>query len=146
MTSLVDLCLELPYKERLNLCQAIKDSLLRERKEKRQIHMNRGAVLLEYMRNILGMEIPMTSRLSEFAWARTMVTYQLTKEGYSSNEIGRMIHKDHSTIIYMRNKMETALRYPNAYKDILDIWKQFQKQIQDDIHEGTDQNTISLGG
>lgn len=145
MTSIIDLCMELPYRDRLNLCQALKDSIIRERKEKRQVHMNRGAVLLGYMRSILGREIPVNSRLSEFVWARTMVAYQLTTEGYSSNEIARMIHKDHATILYMRNKMQDALHYPNAYKDIIDIWMQFQNKIQDDIHKGTDQNTISLG-
>jgi len=99
-----------------------------------------------YMEEILGEPIPVKSREVRFVWARTMVAYQLTQEGYTTEEAGRMMGKTHSDIIHLRNKMQDALDYSYAYKDIIDIWKQFQKLIDHDIHKGTTENPVRLGG
>jgi hypothetical protein len=75
-----------------------------------------------------------------------MVAFQMCKEGYSTTEVGRQMMKDHSTIIHLRNKMQDVFELPQMYGDILEIWNRFQKQIQDDIHKGTTENPVSLGG
>ena len=121
-----DQCLSLPYLDRLNLCEELINTILQERREKRPPHPNRCQILLEKMGQILGEPVQFKSRESKFVWARTMVAYQLTQEGFSLTETGRMIGKNHATIIHMRKKMEDALAYHYAYKDIVDIWKQFQ--------------------
>lgn len=139
-------CLEMPYRYRLNLCAALQESILQERMDGKKPVCNRGDILLEMMGEILGEPVDLKSRDARFVWARTMVTYQLLQEGFSTTEAGRMIGKDHSTVINMRMRMQDALDLPQAYKDIINIWKQFQNKIDNEIHRGTTQDLISLGG
>lgn len=146
MITLREMCLGLPYKERLNLCSDLQESIVRERRDGRNPNSSRGEILLGYMAEIVGEPIPVKSRESRFVWARTMVAYQLTQEGFTTGEAGRMIGKDHSTITFLKQKMQDALEYAYAFQDIIDIWKQFQNKLQDEIHRGTTQDLISLGG
>lgn len=139
-------CLEMPYRYRVNLCAALQESILQERMDGKKPVCSRGEILLEMMGEILGEPVDLKSRDARFVWARTMVTYQLLQEGFSTTEAGRMIGKDHSTAINMRRRMQDALDLPQAYKDIIDIWKQFQNKIDNEIHRGTTQDLISLGG
>ncbi len=146
MTELTERCLELPYKERVELCSEIRQSILREWEEQIREKPGRGVILLGYMGEILGEPIPVSSRESRFVWARTMVAFQLLKEGYTTTEVGRMIGRDHSSVTSMRHRMQDALDYSFAYKDIIHIWKQFQNKLQDEIHRGTTENPVGLGG
>lgn len=139
-------CLEMPYRYRLNLCAALQESILQERMDGKKLVCNRGDILLEMMGEILGEPVDLKSRDARFVWARTMVTYQLLQEGFSTTEAGRMIGKDHSTVINMRMRMQDALDLPQAYKDIINIWKQFKEKIDHDILERTTKNLVSLGG
>lgn len=139
-------CLEMPYRYRLNLCAALQESILQERMDGKKPVCSRGDILLEMMGEILGEPVDLKSRDARFVWARTMVTYQLLQEGFSTTEAGRMIGKDHSTVINMRRRMQDALSLPQAYRDIVEIWNEFQKRIQDDIHKRTTENPVSLGG
>lgn len=139
-------CLEMPYRYRLNLCAALQESILQERMDGKKPVCSRGDILLEMMGEILGEPVDLKSRDARFVWARTMVTYQLLQEGFSTMEAGRMIGKDHSTVINMRMRMQDALDLPQAYKDIINIWKQFKEKIDHDILERTTENLISLGG
>lgn len=98
-------------------------------------YRNRGYILLAHMGDILGEPVKLKSKERRFVLARTMVAYQLRSEGYTTLDAGRMMGKDHSTISYLTHKMKDALELDYAYKDIVYMWKQFQKLIQDDIHE-----------
>ena len=144
MTTLLDRCLELPYSERLNLCSAIQNSLLMERKEGVNTHQNRGQILMGMMEEIQGEPVPDKSRKPRWVWCRRMVAYQLLLEGYSLHETGRMIGKDHATVVQMRHRMQDAFCYPYAYRDILELWKNFQKKIDNDIQRETTQHIICL--
>lgn len=107
----------------------------------------RCSMLLGEMADILGVKyISYVSRIPCHVWARTMVAYQMIREGYSTLEIGHQMEKDHATITHMKNKMKDALSLPQAYQDILPIWNEFQKRIYNDIHKGTTENPVSLGG
>lgn len=130
--ALRDRCFALPYKERQALMDEIKESLIRDKKQMRR--SDRGRILLEYMEEIIGESIPVRCRDAKCVWARTMVAYQLLKEGFTTLDAGRMLGKQYTTIIHMRHKMQDALDVPWAYKDIIDIWKRFQNRLQDDIH------------
>lgn len=107
----------------------------------------RCSILMGEMAKALGWEtIPLESRESHHVWARTMVAYQMCKEGYTRTEIGRQMLKNHSTVTHMRNKMQDVFVLPQMYGDILEMWDKFQKQIDNEIHTGTNQDLISLGG
>lgn len=137
--SLEEICLQLPIKDRAELCRVLQDSITRERKE-------RPAFLKRAMSEVLGVDdIPVKSRRAELVWARSILAYQLVKEGMTASEAGRFLGKDHSTIIYMRRRVEDALMYPKQYTDVIYIWKQFQKRIEDETTDkGTSQDIVCL--
>lgn len=60
---------------------------------------------------------------------RSFVSYQLRKEEYGYCEIGRMLGRDHSTVIYLFNKMNDMLSVPNAYRVEMEKWKEFQRLV-----------------
>lgn len=126
-------CLQLSDKEKLRICADLLDSLVHKRREKNPA--DRGQVLLGYMAEIYGMPILINSRKQKFVWARTMVSYQLLEEGFRQAEVARMMGLTHASIIHLKHKMEDVIDLPEAFQDIMDIWKQFQNKIQDDIHE-----------
>ena len=108
----------------------------------------RCSILLGTMAAALGWEkpIPYEGREPHFVWARTMVAYQMSKEGYTTIEIGRQMMKNRTTIIHLLKKMQDVFAFPLMYEDVLKMWYKFQKQIEYDIHERTTENPISLGG
>ena len=110
------------------------------------IPVERPAFLKRMMAEVLGVDdIPVKSRRAEFVWARSILAYQLVKEGMTASEAGRFLGKDHSTIIYMRRRVEDALMYPKQYTDVIYIWKQFQKKIEDETTDkGTSQDIVCL--
>ena len=108
----------------------------------------RCSILLGTMAAALGWEhaIPYEGRESHYVWARTMVAYQMSKEGYHTVEIGRQMMKNRTTIIHLMKKMQDVFAFPLMYEDVLKMWYKFQKQIEYDIHERTTQDPFSLGG
>ena len=95
----------------------------------------RGVELLDIYAEVTGRRPSLFSRDRMDVWAKTMVAYQLLQEGYSLESASRQLYrKDHSSVIHYRQKMQDALDVPQAYQDILPIWNEFQKRIQDDIH------------
>ena len=142
--SIEEMCLQLPMEERIELCNHLQESINRERKM--GIPVERPAFLKRMMAEVLGVDdIPVKSRRAEFVWARNILAYQLVKEGMTASEAGRFLGKDHSTIIYMRRRVEDALMYPKQYTDVIYIWKQFQKRIEDETTDkGTSQDIVCL--
>ena len=108
----------------------------------------RCSMLLRTMAAALGWghPIPYEGRKSHYVWARTMVAYQMSKEGYTTIEIGRQMMKNRTTIIHLLKKMQDVFAFPQMYEDVLKMWYKFQKQIEYDIHERTTENLVSLGG
>ena len=137
--SIEEMCLQLPIKDRTQLCNILQESIARERKE-------RPAFLKRMMAEVLGVDdIPAKSRRAEFVWARSILAYQLVKEGMTASDAGRFLGKDHATIIYMRRRVEDALMYPKQYTDVIYIWKQFLKKIEDETTDkGTSQDPVCL--
>lgn len=91
----------------------------------------RCAELLDAVAEAMGVSrIPFVSRSQSHVWARTMVAYQMIKEGYTTGEIGLQMHKNHSTVTHMRKKMQDALDVPGIFKDIVSVWNRFQNNIQ----------------
>ena len=140
--TLTEQCLQLPWRERVGVYEALKNSLFREGRET----LHRGGILMGYMEQVLGEPIPNDSKRAIYVWARAMVAYQLIQEGYSLTETGRMLGKKHCTIIWLRRKMQDALDCAYAYKSVIEMWTQFQNKINDEIHRGTITDPVSLGG
>ena len=136
----------LSFKDKVELREYLSDMINSSRRLSRS--PLRCSILLGTMAAALGWEhpIPYEGRESHYVWARTMVAYQMSKEGYTTIEIGRQMMKNHTTIIHLLKKMQDVFAFPHMYEDVLQMWYKFQKQIEYDIHERTTENLVSLGG
>ena len=135
----------LSLKDKVELREYLSDMINSSRRSQSPL---RCSILLRTMAAALGWEhpIPYEGRESHYVWARTMVAYQMSKEGYPTIEIGRQMMKNRTTIIHLLNKMQDVFALPQMYKNELEMWYKFQKQIEYDIHERTTENLISVGG
>ena len=123
-------CKDLSLEEQVEMREFLSD-LIEMRTQGGAKSPFRGSYLLQKMADVLGKPVIQTrSRFPEDVWARTMVAYQMIREGYSTLEISKQLLKDHSTVTHMKKKMQDALDLPYAYKDIMNIWNNFQKQIE----------------
>lgn len=86
--------------------------------------------LLNVMEMVTGQTVNPLSREPKDVWGRTMCAYQMLLEGYTTTEVGLQMGRDHSTVSWLKRKMEDALSVPAAYQDILPIWNDFKKMIQ----------------
>jgi hypothetical protein len=126
---LITKCLSLSLDEKKQLVARITASI--QGKE----DYTRAVELLDIYAGVTGRTPDLFSRDRKDVWAKTMVAYRLLQEGYSLESVTRQLYrKDHSTIIHYRQKMQDALDLPQAYKDILHIWNEFQKRIDNDFH------------
>lgn len=126
---LVRQCLSLSLDEKKQLLARVKASI-----DGRE-DCTRAVDLLDIYSAITGRRVNLFSRDQGDVWARTMVAYRMIQEGYTLESISRQLYKkDHSVIINYRQKMENALAVPDAYRDIMPIWNEFQKRIENDIH------------
>ena len=141
--SIKDMCLMLPIEERMALCEFLQSSIMKEMRKERPT--GRPAVLKMMMAEILGLDdIPLKSRKAEYTWARNIIAYQLLKEGMSETEVGDYLGKAHSSIIYMKSRVDDALKYPKQYPDVIYIWKQFKDRIDHETNGRSDKDSVSL--
>lgn len=130
---LVLACENLTLADKVKLMEHLSDMINSSRRQRPT--PLRCSILMGEMAKVMGKEsIGYESRDGDDVWARTMVAYQMLREGYSTLEIGRQMVKDHSTITYLKKKMQDVFDLPEAYGDILEIWYNFQKKLQDEIH------------
>lgn len=69
------------------------------------------------------------SREMENTLIRQFVAYKLHNEGYSYTEIGKIMHRDHSTITHLAHRMRDMLSLPNAYKWEVQQYKRFEEML-----------------
>ena len=60
---------------------------------------------------------------------RAFVSYMLRNEGYSYSEIGRMLQRDHSTVMHIYKKMEDILSLPHVYRKEIDMFREFEELL-----------------
>lgn len=121
-------CMSLPLDEKRQLISRLQDSCCGH-------DSWRADRLMEIYGRVTGRTPNLFSRDKDDVWAKTMVAYQLLEEGYSLAKVTEQLcRKSNSSIVHYRQRMLDALHLPQVYKDIIEIWNEFQKQIQDDIH------------
>ena len=75
---------------------------------------------------------PLTnSRSRENTEIRMLIANEMRSEGFTLEEIGIWMGKDHSTIAHYTMLMEDARKYPLMYADLLAKQDSFIKQLQD---------------
>jgi hypothetical protein len=80
----------LTLKDKVELREYLSDMIESSRREHSPL---RCSILLVEMAKAMGWQqpIPYESRESNHVWARTMVAYQMLREGYATVEVGRQM-------------------------------------------------------
>lgn len=115
----------LPESERRAIFDALRSSL-------RPPIATRADALLDVAAQLIGEpSIPERSQKPIYVNARAVVAYQLREEGYSLQEIGAQLHRNHSSVTHLLYKIEWAKAYPSVYFEILQLLKQFKSRIDE---------------
>lgn len=85
---------------------------------------------LSVMGDLLGREIQDT-RDRDFVYARVVISVCLYENGWSEYQIGRVLHKDHSTINHYRRIWDVACELPKGYPDLIWLYREFKKRISE---------------
>ena len=66
-------------------------------------------------------------RSKENTMLRAFVAYRLREEGYTYFDIGKMLQRDHSTVVHLCRLMRDMLSVPNAYRKELEAFQEFER-------------------
>jgi len=75
------------------------------------------------------------SRRRAAVWARNMVAYQMSLDGFSQEQIAPAIGRDRCTIVHCVRSMSTALASPKQYLGEVAYWNMFQERLSLDKNE-----------
>lgn len=98
--------------------------------------------LFECVEEVTGIDkqtILSQKRDSEIAMARNIIGYMLYKEiGVKTTQAGKILKRDHSTIVYYAKTFETNYNYYKEYRDVYSIvnslfWSNFVAKEEEDI-------------
>ena len=102
--------------------------------------MSRVEIYKGFIEAILGRSLN-NSRKREDVAGRMCIAYQLRTDGYSTSEIGKMVGRDHATILYLCKQMEVCIAYPTSYRSEYDMWEEFHNMLNLNIvRNGTETN------
>lgn len=60
---------------------------------------------------------------------RAFVSHQLRSEEYTYSDIGRMLRRDHSTVMHLRGVMMDMLSVPQAFRREIQMYKEFKRLL-----------------
>lgn len=86
---------------------------------------------LSVMSGIIGREIQDT-RDRDFVYARVVITIYLYENGWSENQIGRVLHKNHATINHYKRIWDNARDFPWMYPELIWLYNKFKSEIDND--------------
>lgn len=81
------------------------------------------------MSDIVGCDIRVRSRTTAAVWGRHFVAYKLRRDGYAYDRIGRILGRNHSTMINSVRWAEEAIANPRRYRDVITIWNDLQEKL-----------------
>lgn len=123
------LLLSLTMQERCEIVQMLQESIIRCVREKKIQGEDYFLSLLSTMEGVVGEDILDGSRKDVKVIARSFLAYQLSRDGYTEYQIGRLLGMDHSSINYLKRKAKEIIDAPAFNRDAFQIWQQFQKHI-----------------
>jgi hypothetical protein len=123
MSEIEQKCLSLPREERERLANVLIKSL----------NFNVTGKTLDEIQNVvsrvIGFEFIMPGRTLYLSVGRTIFTHFACLEGYSESKIGDYLHKDHSTVHHMKDKMKMWLDVPHFYSTEYKWYEQVRKEL-----------------
>lgn len=124
MMELTRQCLALSYDNRVRLIKVLQGSL-----RDNEIAAKRFHVLLTIASNVVGHGIMGKSKDLKPVIGRRLIAYQMRQEGYSSPLIGRLLGKNHTSVLHMESMMEDAIRF--QFRPELTYWEEFKQKLQE---------------
>lgn len=124
MTELTRQCLALSYDNRVRLIKVLQGSL-----RDNEIARKRFDTLLLIATEVMGNGILLKSRDLNFVIGRRLIAYQMRLEGYSSPLIGRLLGKNHTSVLHMASMMEDAIKF--QFRPELTYWEEFKQKLQE---------------
>lgn len=91
---------------------------------------DRYHILLTLAQEALGYTLTET-RTRQNTDIRMMVAKQMRNEGYSLEEIGSFMGRDHSTVSFYTRTMDDALSFPIAYGNLIEKYATFKNKLEE---------------
>lgn len=113
--------------EKRTLISRLKQSLEHEPED----DGSRFYILFKAAKELCGPGILTSSRLPESVRGRKLIIYQMRKEGFPLQVIGKYLHRHHTSVLHLQREMQTALDYPQAFRREAYLWKAFQEKIKE---------------
>jgi len=91
---------------------------------------DRYAILLRIAESAAGHQLTPT-RSRENTEIRTLIAAEMRSEGFTLDEIGKWMGKDHSTVMHYTKMLADARKFPKMYSALIRKQESFKKQLQD---------------
>ena len=121
MSELEQKCLSLSKAKRERLAKILMESLEETKKSLDEIH--------DVIVKVIGFEFIRPGRNLYLSVGRTIFTHFACLEGYSESKIGDYLHKDHSTVHWMKDRMKMWFEVPEFYKTENKLYEQVRKEL-----------------
>lgn len=124
--------MELPLQDRVTLIECLRVSL----KTLEGGRLERLNTLADRLADVTGTDVRTNTRsYGDTPWHRAIFCLVAFREGYSQNQIGHFIHRDHSSVSQAITRMQNAFDVPRAYVDIIKLYNDYVEQIMPKINE-----------
>lgn len=75
-------------------------------------------------------DIATERRESKYVIARWLVSYYLhRKHGYSTSIVGKVVGRDHATVLYSIKQVDKVIQNPNCYRELYYFLQRFERKI-----------------
>lgn len=120
----------LPWQERLRLFRVIYDRVLLRNCDQYAGLEETFARYHKAMFDITGEDCTERTRRRTVVWARNIVAWQMTEDGFTTCQIGARLGIDHSTVSHCRNAVKEMLEYPRYYPEEMAVLRKFKNAIK----------------
>lgn len=111
--------------------------LLKAIKDMETERVERFPELLRVLEQTMGEPMDFRSRESRYVWGRAFIAYTMRGEGFTNQWIADCMGKDHADVFFLCSKMKEALKHPNMYNDVIPLWDDFIKNLNNETLKGT---------
>lgn len=121
MSEIEKQCLSLSKNKRERLAKILMESLEDTKKSLDEIH--------DVVVKVLGFEFIRPGRNLYLSVGRTIFAHFAIVEGYTESKVGEYLHKDHSTVHWMKAKMRVWFEMPDFYKTENKLYDRVKKEL-----------------
>ena len=130
---LLDQVLSLSSQERQELLEQIRLSLVKDGKIVPQRNSREWKDrLMSYAAIAIGVDKIREDRRPINVLGRSMVISQLCKDGLTLAQIGILMDRDHSSVLYCRDRLKNMLGIPAMFGQEIQMWNNFQKLLNNE--------------